>query len=58
MWYTTNKAAIFRFDKMDILKEKAPDLYDEINELNYRLVNCKSGESFLELHKRAEKVLN
>lgn len=46
---------------MDILKEKAPDLYDEINELNQRIINHKPGEKFgaefLELHKRAEKVL-
>lgn len=49
-------------NRMDILKEKAPDLYDEINEFNYNLINRKSGEKFstkfLELHKRAEKVLN
>lgn len=49
-------------NRMDVLKEKAPDLYDEINEFNYSIVNRKSGEKFstkfLELHKRAEKVLN
>ena len=49
-------------DRMDILKSKAPDLYNEINELNYNIVNRKGGEKFstkfLELHKRAEKVLN
>lgn len=51
-----------RLDRMDILKSKAPDLYDEINELNYNIVNRKNGEKFgtkfLELHMRAEKVLN
>lgn len=49
-------------NRMDVLKEKAPDLYDEINEFNYSIVNRTSGEKFstkfLELHKRAEKVLN
>lgn len=49
-------------NRMDVLKEKAPDLYDEINEFNYSIVNRKSGEKFstkfLELHQRAEKVLN
>ena len=49
-------------DRMDILKSKAPDLYNEINEWNYNIVNRKGGEKFgtkfLELHKRAEKVLN
>ena len=49
-------------DRMDILKSKAPDLYNEINELNYKIVNRKGGEKFgtkfLELYKRAEKVLN
>lgn len=49
-------------DQMDILKEKAPDLYDEIKELNYNIINHKNGETFgtkfLELCKRAEKVLN
>lgn len=49
-------------NRMDILKSKAPDLYQEINELNYNIVNRKSGEKysakFLELHKWAEKVLN
>lgn len=48
--------------RMDILKEKAPDLYNEIQELNYNIVNHKNGEKyghkFLELHKRAEKVLS
>ncbi|MCM1124298.1 MAG: hypothetical protein NC416_17085 [Eubacterium sp.] len=46
---------------MDILKAKAPDLYNEINELNQRIINHKPGEKFgakfLELYKRAEKVL-
>lgn len=49
-------------NRMDILKEKAPGLYDEINEFNYRLINRKSGEKFstkfMELYKRAQKVLN
>lgn len=49
-------------NRMDILKEKAPDLYDEINAFNYSLINRKSGEKFsakfMELFKRAEKVLN
>ena len=49
-------------DRVDILKSKAPDLYNEINELNYKIVNRKGGEKFgtkfLELYKRAEKVLN
>lgn len=49
-------------DDMDILKEKAPDLYREINELNQSIINHKGGEKygakFLELHKRAAKVLN
>ena len=48
--------------RMDILKEKAPDLYNEIQELNHNIINHKNGEKyghrFLELHKRAEKVLN
>lgn len=47
---------------MDILKEKAPDLYREINELNQSIINHKGGEKygakFLELHKRAANVLN
>lgn len=47
---------------MDILKEKAPDLYREISELNQRIIAHKDGgrygDKFLELHKRAEKVLN
>lgn len=51
-----------RVDDMDILKEKAPDLYNEINELNQRIINHKPGEKFgtqfLELHKRAAKVLD
>lgn len=51
-----------QIDDMDILKEKAPDLYKEINELNQSIINHKPGEKygkkFLELHKRAEKVLN
>ncbi len=50
-----------RVDDMDILKEKAPDLYNEINELNQRIIDHKPGEKFgakfLELQKRAEKVL-
>lgn len=49
-------------DDMDILKEKAPDLYKEINELNQSIINHKDGEKygvkFLELHKRAANVLN
>ncbi|MCM1160830.1 MAG: hypothetical protein NC412_06365 [Roseburia sp.] len=49
-------------DDMDILKEKAPGLYKEINELNQSIINHKDGEKygarFLELHKRAAKVLN
>ncbi len=49
-------------DDMDILKEKAPDLYREINELNQSIINHKGGEKFgakfLELHKRAAKVLD
>lgn len=49
-------------DDMDILKEKAPDLYREINELNQSIINHKGGEKygakFLELHKRAANVLN
>ena len=48
--------------RMDILKEKAPNLYNEIQELNHNIINHKNGEKyghrFLELHKRAEKVLN
>lgn len=48
-------------DDMDILKEKAPDLYREINELNQSIINHKDGEKygakFMELFKRAEKVL-
>ncbi len=51
-----------QIDDMDILKEKAPDLYREINELNQSIINHKAGEKygvkFLELHKRAERVLN
>ncbi len=51
-----------RVDDMDILKEKAPDLYKEINDLNQSIINHKDGEKygakFLELHKRAAKVLN
>ena len=33
-------------DDMDILKEKAPDLYKEINDLNQRIINHKDGEKF------------
>lgn len=33
-------------DRVDILKSKAPDLYNEINELNYKIVNRKGGEKF------------
>lgn len=47
---------------MDILKEKAPDLYRKINALNQRIINRKDGEKFaaefLELKKRAAKVLD
>jgi hypothetical protein len=49
-------------NRMDVLKSKAPDLYNEINELNYSIVNRKSGEKYstklLELYQKAEKVLN
>lgn len=49
-------------DRMDILKSKAPDLYQEIYELNQNIINRKGGEKygakFMELHLRAEKVLN
>lgn len=51
-----------KIDDMDILKEKAPDLYKEINELNQRIINHKDSEKFgaefLKLFKKAEKVLN
>ena len=49
-------------DRMDILKSKAPDLYEEINKLNYDIINHKGGEKygtkFLELLRKSEKVLN
>jgi hypothetical protein len=49
-------------NRMDVLKSKAPDLYNEINELNYSIVNRKNSEKystkFLELYQKAEKVLN
>ncbi len=49
-------------DDMDILRDKAPDLYKEIEELNQSIINHKGGEKFgarfLELYKRAEKVLS
>lgn len=51
-----------QIDEMDILKEKAPDLYKQINELNQSILNRKDGEKFgarfIELHQKAEKVLN
>ena len=41
---------------------KAPDLYEEINKLNSDIINHKNGEKygtkFLELFKRADKVIN
>ena len=49
-------------DNMEILKSKAPDLYEEINKLNADIINHKNGEKygtkFLELVKRADKVIN
>jgi hypothetical protein len=33
-------------NRMDVMKSKAPDLYNEINELNYSIVNRKSGEKY------------
>ena len=49
-------------DMMDILKRKAPELYREIKELNQSIIDHRGeggfGKKFLELHKRAEKVLD
>lgn len=49
-------------DTMDILKSKAPDLYDEVKNLNYNIINNPNGEKygskFLELVKRTQKVLD
>lgn len=51
-------------DDMDILKEKTPGLYKEINELNQRIISHKDngkmgfGAEFLNLFKRAQKVLD
>jgi hypothetical protein len=49
-------------NRMDVLKSKAPDLYNEINELNYSIVNRKSSEKYstklLELYQKAGKVMN
>lgn len=44
----------------EYLKQQAPDLYREIEELNQNIINNKGGwgSKFIELHKRAEKVLN
>ncbi|MCH5272513.1 MAG: hypothetical protein J1E35_02455 [Lachnospiraceae bacterium] len=48
-------------DTMDVLKEKDPDLYREMKELNNQILNHKDGESYakrwLELMQKAEKVL-
>lgn len=47
---------------MNILKEKAPDLYKEINDLNQSILNHADGEKhgakFIELHKKAAAILN
>ncbi|NBJ94682.1 hypothetical protein [Parablautia muri] len=44
----------------DYLKQQAPDLYQEMEELNRNMVENKGGwgSKFIELHRRAEKVLN
>lgn len=47
---------------MNILKEKAPDLYKEIDDLNQSIINHTDGEKhgakFIELHKKAATILN
>ena len=49
-------------DTMEILKAKAPDLYDEVKNLNYNIINHPNGEKygskFLELVTRTQKVLD
>lgn len=49
-------------DTMDILKQKAPDLYREVKELNQDIINQKGNGKFstrfLELFKKVQKVLD
>lgn len=44
----------------DILKEKAPELYDELHELNQSIAKGETGwgKKFMELQKRIHQVLN
>lgn len=44
----------------EFLKQQAPDLYQEMEELNEKIISNKGGwgSKFIELHRRAEKVLN
>lgn len=44
----------------DILKEKAPDLYRQMRDLNTRIINGESGwgSRFIELQKQINQVLN
>lgn len=46
----------------EYLKQQAPDLYQEIEELNQKILDKdhkeRWGAKFIELHRRAEKVLN
>lgn len=47
---------------MNILKEKSPDLYKEINDLNQSIINhadgAKHGAKFIELHKKAATIID
>ncbi|MCM1541210.1 MAG: hypothetical protein NC121_08110 [Blautia sp.] len=44
----------------DLLKEKAPDLYQELQELNQHIVNGEMGwgQKFIDLHRRINQKLN
>ncbi|WP_286081012.1 hypothetical protein [Parablautia intestinalis] len=46
----------------EYLKQQAPDLYQEIEELNQKILNKDNkerwGAKFIEIHRKAEKVLN
>lgn len=44
----------------DILKEKAPELYDELHKLNQSITNGETGwgKKFIELQRRINQVLN
>ncbi|MCM1343708.1 MAG: hypothetical protein NC305_06550 [Lachnospiraceae bacterium] len=47
-------------NESDILKEKAPDLYQELQELNQHIVNGEMGwgQKFIDLHRRIDQKLN